>query len=61
MKVLTKYANLYTKKDALTIFSNADSEFKELLLTKRFNNASFRNFETRFTAVIVKMKYHSIA
>ena len=47
------------KKDALTIVSNAYSDFQNLVSTKRGNNESFRNFESRFTASIAKMKSHS--
>ena len=47
------------KKDALTIVSNAYSDFQNLLSTKRGINESFRNFESRFAAAIAKMKSHS--
>ena len=47
------------KKDALTIFSNAYSDFQKLSSTKRGNNESFRNFESRFVAAIAKMNFSS--
>ena len=46
------------KKDALTAVSNAYSDFKNLLLTKRGSYENFLNFESRFAAAIAKMKSH---
>ena len=47
------------QKDASTIVDNAFSDFQHLLLTKRGNNESFRNFESRFASSIAKMKSYS--
>ena len=46
------------KKRGFTILRNAYSDFQNLLFTKRGNNESFRNFESRFAA-IAKMKSYS--
>ena len=47
------------KQDALTIVSNAYSDFQDLLSTKRGYNENFRNFESRFAAAVAKMKSYS--
>ena len=57
--VLTKYEELYTKKEALSIVSNACSNFQHLLFRKVGNNESFCNFESRFAGFITKIKSHS--
>ena len=59
MMVMKKVCKSLYKKDALTIVSNAYSDFQNLLLTKRGNNESFRNSESRFATAIAKMKSHS--
>ena len=47
------------KQDALTIVSNAYSDFQDFLSTKRGYNESFRNFECRFSAAVAKMRPYS--
>ena len=42
--VVDKTCDCLHKKNALTVVSNAYSDFQNLLLTKRCNNEDFRNF-----------------
>ena len=47
------------KKDALSVVSNAYSEFLTLLSTKRGTSESYQNFESRFAAAVSILNSHA--
>lgn len=47
------------KRDALAVVSEVYQVFLSLMTTKRGNNESFRNFESRFEAKVSKFNFQS--
>ncbi len=47
------------KRDALLVVSNAYTDFLQLFSTKRGNNETYRNFESRFAASVAKLNSHA--
>ncbi len=47
------------KRDPLSIISTAYSDFMHLLSTRRGQNETCRNFESRFAVAVAKLKSHA--